>query len=79
MSENSAAGIYTDSGASVFVDNTVISHNQTAGIQANGAVVIRNSDITFNTSSISGATSSYGNNSIYGNGAGTTPTIAAQQ
>jgi hypothetical protein len=79
MSENSIAGVYADPGATVFLDNSVISHNQTAGIQANGTVAIRNSEITFNTSSISGATSSYGNNSISGNGGGTTPTIIAQQ
>jgi hypothetical protein len=79
MSENSIAGIFADSGANVMVDNSVISHNQTAGVQANGTVVLGNSDISFNTSSISGPTTSYGNNRIYGNGAGTTPTIAAQQ
>jgi hypothetical protein len=41
--------------------------------------VLGNTDITFNTSSISGATTSYGNNRIYGNGGGTTPTVTAQQ
>jgi Right handed beta helix region len=79
MSENSIAGVYADPGAIIAVDSSVISHNISYGVQANGTVLLANTEIMFNTSSISGATTSYGNNRIYGNGAGTMPTITAQQ
>jgi hypothetical protein len=75
MPEN-AVGIEADPGAQVFVDNTEISHNLNYGVQALGTVVLANSDIVFNTSSISGSTISYGNNRLFGNGAGTAPTPA---
>jgi uncharacterized Zn-binding protein involved in type VI secretion len=74
MSENAIAGIEADPGAEVFVDNTVISHNVSYGIYALGTVALANSDIVFNTSSISGSTMSYGNNRLFGNGAGSAPT-----
>jgi hypothetical protein len=76
MSENAIAGIEADAGAQVFVDNTEISHNNSYGVFALGTVVLANSDIVFNTSSISGSTLSYGNNRLFGNGAGTAPTPA---
>jgi hypothetical protein len=76
MSENSIAGIEADPGAEVYVENTKISHNVSYGVYALGTVVLANSDITFNTSSISGATMSYGNNRLFGNGGGTAPTPA---
>jgi hypothetical protein len=79
MSENSIAGIEADPGATVFVDNTEISHNVSYGIYALGTVTLANSDITFNTSSIHGSTLSYGNNRIFGNGAGDAPTLISQQ
>jgi hypothetical protein len=74
MSENSIAGIEADPGAQVFVDNTEISHNVNDGVFALGTVALANSDISFNTSSISGPTMSYGNNRLFGNGGGTAPT-----
>jgi hypothetical protein len=74
MSENGIAGIEADPGAQVFVDNTKISHNVSYGIYALGAVALANSDISFNTWSISGSTMSYGNNRFFGNGGGTAPT-----
>jgi hypothetical protein len=77
MSENAAAGIEADPGAQVFVDNTEISHNVSYGIYALGMVTLANSDIAFNSSSISGSTVSYGNNRLSGNGGGTAPTPAA--
>jgi len=47
---------------------------------ANGAVLLANTEIMFNNLSISGVSStSYGNNRIYGNYGGDTPTIVAQQ
>jgi hypothetical protein len=76
MSENSGAGIEADAGAQVFVDNTEISHNVNYGIYALGTVALANSDIAYNSSSISGATTSYGNNRFFGNGGGTAPTPA---
>jgi Right handed beta helix region len=76
MSENAVAGIEADAGAQVFVDNTEISHNNSYGLFALGTVVLANSDIVFNTSSISGSTISYGNNRLFGNGPGTAPTTA---
>jgi hypothetical protein len=76
VSENTVTGIDADSGASVMVDNTEISHNGTYGILAHGNFVLANSDIAFNGSSISGATTSYGNNRFFANGAGTAPTPA---
>jgi hypothetical protein len=74
MSQNSAAGIEADPGAFVFVDNTEISHNISYGIYALGTVTLANSDVVLNNSSISGATTSYGNNRFAGNGPGTAPT-----
>jgi hypothetical protein len=74
MSENSAAGIEADPGAYVFVDNTEVSQNANYGIYAAGTVGLANSDIAFNTSSISGTTMSYGNNRLFLNGPGTAPT-----
>jgi hypothetical protein len=79
MSQNTIAGIEVDSGGQVFVDTTRISHNANYGIYALGGVTLANSDIAFNTSSISGATLSYGNNRLYGNGSGTAPTPISQQ
>jgi hypothetical protein len=74
MTENAVAGIEADPGAQVFVDNTEISHNVSYGVLALGTVGLANSDIAFNTSSISGSTLSYGNNRLFGNGGGTAPT-----
>jgi hypothetical protein len=74
MSENSIAGIEADPGAEVYVESTKISHNVSYGVFALGTIALANSDITFNTSSISGSTVSYGNNRLFGNGGGTAPT-----
>jgi Right handed beta helix region len=79
MSGNGIAGIEADPGAQVAVDNTEISHNGSYGVQAFGTVTLANSDIAFNTSSISGATMSFGNNRLVGNGGGTAPTPVGQQ
>jgi hypothetical protein len=74
MSENLVAGIEADPGAFVYADNTEISQNASYGIYALGTVGLANSDITFNVSSISGTTMSYGNNRMFQNGPGTAPT-----
>jgi hypothetical protein len=76
ISGNGIAGIEADPGATVIVDNTEITHNVTYGILAAGTVSLANSDISFNNSSISGATISYGNNRLLANGSGTAPTPA---
>jgi hypothetical protein len=76
ISGNGIAGIEVDPGAQVYVENTKISHNVSYGVLALGTVVLANSDITFNSSSISGATTSFGNNRLFGNGGGTAPTPA---
>jgi hypothetical protein len=76
ISGNGIAGIEADPGATVMVDNTEITHNVSYGIFALGTVALANSDISFNNSSISGTTISYGNNRLLGNGAGTAPTPA---
>jgi hypothetical protein len=79
FSENTIAGIEVDPGAQAFIDTTKITHNVNYGIYALGGVTLANSDIAFNTSSISGATMSYGNNRLYGNGPGDAPTLISQQ
>jgi hypothetical protein len=79
MSQNTIAGIEADPGAQVHVENTKISHNVSYGIYAVGTVTLANSDIAFNTSSIFGPTTSFGNNRLVGNGGGTAPTLIAQQ
>jgi hypothetical protein len=79
MSENSIAGIEADAGADVVVENTRISHNASYGIFAQGTVTLANSDIDFNSTSISGSTFSFGNNRLVGNGGGTAPTLISQQ
>jgi hypothetical protein len=75
FSGNTAAGIAGDAGSQITIDNSVTSSNGT-GIQSNGTTRISNTDISFNTTGITGATSSFGNNRISGNtAAGTAPTL----
>jgi hypothetical protein len=77
-SVNSGGGIAANPGSIIFVDNSLINSNGT-GVLAQGTVLLTNSDIIFNTTAISGATTSYGNNRIYGNASlGTTPSVASQ-
>jgi hypothetical protein len=73
----SNSGIITDPGSNVMVDFTEISNN-TNGLSPSGMLAIGNSDITFNGTGINGATTSFGNNRIFGNvSPGTTPTLGA--
>ena len=73
MSGNStstiASGIHVDPGAQIFANNTEITQNYN-GIYAGGTVVVANSDFLFNQTGVSGtgATASYGNNRLIGNG-----------
>ena len=73
---NNGVGIEVDSGGQVGIDGSVLSFNGT-GLQGSGNISFSNSDITFNTTAISGATFSFGNNRIFGNSAaGTAPSPA---
>jgi hypothetical protein len=77
VSTNTTAGIQSDAGSQIVVDSTVISHN-TTGISPQGSVRLTNSDIMFNGTGISGVSTSYGNNRIFGNiSAGTAPGVGA--
>jgi hypothetical protein len=76
FSNNSTAGIEADSGAQMMLDSSVVSNNVT-GISANGGqVAFANTDVTFNGTGISGGTTSFGTNRIFGNGAPGTPPTA---
>jgi len=77
---NTSAGIEAEgpfSAVEVNVDNSVTSANSSGVMNGGGTVTIRlaNTDISFNGTGITGATQSFGNNRISGNGAvGTAPT-----
>jgi hypothetical protein len=76
FSGNTAAGIEDDAGAQVNVDSSVTTDNGT-GVQSGGTTRLSNTDISFNSTGISGvgSTLSFGNNRISGNSvAGTAPT-----
>jgi Right handed beta helix region len=77
FSSNTTVGVEADSGAQLMLDNSVVSSNAT-GITANGgAVAFANTSVAFNGTGISGATTSFGNNRIFGNGSpGVAPTPA---
>jgi len=57
--------------------NSLVSGNN-VGLQTTGTMSISNTSISFNTTGISGATTSFGNNRIFGNtAAGTVPSLGA--
>jgi Right handed beta helix region len=73
MSGNSSAGVEGDLGAQILVSNSVISHNN-IGVQSSSSVRLSNNDIAFNSTAISGASASLGNNRFSGNSTlGTVP------
>jgi Right handed beta helix region len=77
FSGNTTAGIETDVGGQVAMDNSLVSGNVT-GVANNGTMVFSNSEISFNGTGISTASTSFGNNRIFGNtAAGTVPTLGA--
>lgn len=77
FSGNSTAGIEADGGGQVGIDSSTVNFNG-IGLQTAGTMWIANTDIAFNSTAIVGATTSFGNNRIYGNGAaGTAPTVGA--
>ena len=77
FSNNTTAGVEADSGAQFMMDGSVVSYNTTGISTSGGTVAFANSDVTFNGTGISGATTSFGNNRIFANsGVGTPPTAA---
>jgi hypothetical protein len=74
---NNMSGIQADSGGQMMLDSSMLSYNGT-GIAANGgAVGITNTDVAFNVTGITGATTSFGNNRIFANAApGVAPSAA---
>jgi hypothetical protein len=81
VSGNSTAGIAvvgTLAAAEANISNSAISNNGVGVQNSGGTVTIRlsNNDIAFNTTAVSGATQSFTNNRLTGNGAvGTVPTV----
>jgi hypothetical protein len=77
FSGNTTAGATADGGAQIGLDNSLVSANAT-GLLNNGTMSISNSEISFNTTGITGATTSFGNSRIFGNGAaGIAPSVGA--
>jgi hypothetical protein len=77
FSSNTTAGVEADSGAQLMLDDSVVSSNTTGISASGGAVAFANTNLAFNGTAISGTTTSFGNNRIFGNGAaGVAPTPA---
>jgi hypothetical protein len=77
LAGNTTAGVESDSGGQVGLDSVLVSGNGN-GLQNSGTMSVSNSEISFNTTGISGATTSFGNNRIFGNtSAGTAPSVGA--
>jgi len=77
FSGNTTAGVEGDAGSQIGLDNALVSSNG-IGLQSAGTMSLSNNSISFNSTGISGATTSFGNNRIFGNGApGTAPTVGA--
>ncbi|HEV7407062.1 MAG TPA: right-handed parallel beta-helix repeat-containing protein [Bradyrhizobium sp.] len=77
FSGNTTAGVETDAGGVLAMDSALVSGNVT-GLTNNGTMAFSNSEISFNTTGISTATTSFGNNRIFGNtSAGTAPSLGA--
>ncbi len=74
---NKTGGIQADGGVELNVSNSRISDNGT-GVRGGGGIIrLSNNEIAFNRIGIAGATTSFGNNRISGNGTpGTGPTAA---
>jgi hypothetical protein len=77
FSGNTTAGVEGDLGSQVGLDNSLVSGNA-QGLQSNGTMSLSNSSISFNSTGITGTTTSFGNNRIFGNPApGTAPSVGA--
>jgi hypothetical protein len=76
ISANVASGVESD-GGQLTVDNSEITHNGNGVLMNSGAIRLSNNTIAFNSTGISGVTTSFGVNRISGNGvAGTAPSPA---
>jgi hypothetical protein len=79
FSGNAAVGIESDGTTAEVTVNNSVSSNNGIGVQNGGgtpAIRLNNNDITFNTTAFSGATQSFNNNRVNGNGSlGTAPTL----
>ena len=77
LSGNTSAGVEADSGGQIGVDDSTVSGNVT-GVQNSGTMTLSNTNISFNGTGITGATTSFGNNRIFGNtAAGVAPSVGA--
>jgi hypothetical protein len=77
FSNNSTAGIEADSGGQLMLDSSIVSYNGIGISAGGGAVGFANSDIGFNGTAFNGATTTFGNNRIFGNAAaGMAPSAA---
>jgi hypothetical protein len=77
FSNNTLAGVETDPGAAMMMDNSLVSYNVTGIASSGGQVAFGNSDVLFNGTGVVGATFSFGNNRIFANSAaGVAPTPA---
>ena len=73
---NTTAGAQVDSSGQLTMDSSVVGNNF-VGLSSPGAISFGNSDISFNATAFSGATTTYGNNRVAGNNAmGTLPSGA---
>jgi hypothetical protein len=69
FSNNTSSGVEVDPGGQLMLDTSVVSNNKT-GIESNGGpVAFANTNVSFNGTAITGATTSFGNNRIFGNAA----------
>jgi hypothetical protein len=73
---NTTAGVEVDSSGQLTMDSSVVGNNL-VGLSNQGAISFGNSDISFNTTAFSGATTTYGNNRFFGNNATGTPPTGA--
>ena len=69
FSHNKSAGVEADSGAQLMLNASVVSNNSSGISASGGPVALANTDVAFNGTGINGATVSFGNNRIFGNGA----------
>jgi hypothetical protein len=75
-SPDRAPRVLTASESWIGLENALVSGNVT-GLQSNGTMSLSNTSIFFNTTGITGATTSFGNNRIFGGAAGTASTVGA--
>jgi hypothetical protein len=74
---NTTAGVEADLGAQIGMDTSMVSGNAT-GLNNGGTMSFANSTIAFNTTGITGTTTSFGNNRIFGNPTpGPAPSVGA--